>query len=220
MQKPIRVLFLEGGWPGHQPERIVQMFSKALTERGHSIEISHSLRILADVSQLDSFDVVFPCWTLGTLTKDESEGLQTAVRNGIGLAGCHGGMGDAFRGDIGYEWMVGGHFVGHPHVGVYRVDVRNHHHAAMAGLPESFDYESEQYYMLVDPGIQVLADSVYVHEGLTCTMPVVWTKQWGQGRVFYSALGHLPEEFNKYPWVFEMTLRGVEWAARHNSLLP
>lgn len=190
------------------------MFSSGLAARGYSVEVSRTLEILADASRLASFDVVFPCWTLGTLSKAESEGLQSAVRSGIGLAGCHGGMGDAFRGDIDYEWMVGGHFVGHPHVGHYRVDVRDRHHPAMECLPESFDYESEQYYMLVDPGVQVLADSAYTHEGAICTMPVVWTKHWGQGRVFYSALGHQPDEFTKYPWVFEMTLRGVEWAAR------
>jgi hypothetical protein len=45
-------------------------------------------------------------------------------------------------------------------------------------------------------------------------MPVVWTKTWGKGRVFYSALGHDPSEFDAYPEVFAMALRGLQWAAR------
>lgn len=193
------------------------MFAKALGARGHFVEVSRTLEILADAPRLRSFDAVFPCWTLGSLSPEQSEGIQSAVRDGVGLAGCHGGMGDAFRGDIGWEWMVGGHFVGHPHCGLYLINVCDGGHPVMAGLPDSFDYESEQYYMLVDPAVRVLADSPYTHEGSTFSMPVVWTKHWGRGRVFYSSLGHEPAEFVKYPAVFEMTLRGVEWAARRTE---
>jgi hypothetical protein len=50
---------------------------------------------------------------MGQLSREQSAGLQQAVRAGTGLAGIHGGMGDAFRGNLEYEWMVGGHFVGH-----------------------------------------------------------------------------------------------------------
>jgi len=78
----------------------------------------------------------------------------------------------------------------------------------------AFLYDSEQYYMLVDPGITVLADSVYVYNGQTATIPVIWTKQWGRGRVFYSALGHQAEEFTRYPAVAKMTVEGMKWAAR------
>ena len=68
--------------------------------------------------------------------------------------------------------------------------------------------------MLVDPVTEVLVDSQYTHEGRTFTMPVVWTKVWGEGRVFYSSLGHRPTEFTDYPEVLEMTINGLKWAAR------
>lgn len=87
----------------------------------------------------------------------------------------------------------------HPHVGDYTVNIRDTAHAITAGLPSSFAYKSEQYYPLVDPGVHVLADSAYQHEGRSVTMPVAWTKHWVKGRVFYNALGHAPAEFTDFP---------------------
>ncbi len=211
----MKILFLQGGWEGHHPAEVVDRFAVALRREGAAIEIVTDLGVLADPEWLCSFDVISPCWTMGRLTAEQSRGgLCEAVRTGTGLAGIHGGMGDAFRGDLDYEWMVGGHFVAHPHVGDYAVRVTAPEHPVMAGLPREFLYRSEQYYMLVDPAICVLADAEYSHDGTTCRMPVVWTKTWGKGRVFYSALGHDPAEFDNYPDVFAMAVRGLQWAAR------
>jgi uncharacterized protein len=122
-------------------------------------------------------------------------------------------MGDAFRGDLDYEWMVGGHFAGHPHVGEYTVRITDSTHPITAGLPAQFAYRSEQYYMLMDPGVHVLAETDYVYEDRTVRMPVAWTKPWGRGRVFYCSLGHDPAEFTTYPAALELTVRGLRWAA-------
>jgi type 1 glutamine amidotransferase len=135
------------------------------------------------------------------------------VRGGVGLAGIHGGMGDAFRGQTDYEWMVGGHFVGHPHVGEYTVRVADTGSPITQGLPQSFAYNSEQYYLLVDPANEVLADTLFTYEGRECVMPVTWTKAWGAGRVFYSSLGHAPEEFDTFPDSLTLATRGILWAA-------
>lgn len=210
----MKVLFLQGGWDGHRPAEIVERFVAPLLEAGADCEVVTDLARLAEVDWLRSFDLISPCWTMGSVTPEQSAGLQEAVRSGTGLAGVHGGMGDAFRGDTRYEWMVGGHFVGHPHVGEYNVRVTDPMHPVMKGLPAEFVYRSEQYYMLVDPAVRVLADAEYTNEGVVCRMPVVWTKQWGLGRVFYSALGHDPSEFDAFPGVFAMSVRGLLWAAR------
>jgi len=208
-----QALIVAGGWPGHRPDDIANIFSSELTANGFNVRIENSLDIFAD-PLLTSFDLIFPCWTMGALTESQGKGLQAAIRGGSGLGGIHGGMGDAFRGNLDYEWMVGGHFVGHPHVGDYTVRLTPSEHAITAGMPAEFPYHSEQYYMMVDPGIEVLAETTYTHEGRSCNMPVVWTKHWGAGRVFYNALGHSPQEFSDHPHVRHMTLRGLLWAAR------
>jgi type 1 glutamine amidotransferase len=45
-------------------------------------------------------------------------------------------------------------------------------------------------------------------------VPCIWKKLHGEGRVFYSALGHERAEFTAMPEQLEVTLRGMEWAAR------
>lgn len=208
-----KVLFLCGGWDGHQPEKVVAFFAARLEAEGLVPEVVTDLAILADGERLKTFALIFPCWTMGTLTPEQERGLVQAVHAGVGLAGVHGGMGDAFRGWLDYEWMVGGHFVGHPHVGDYEVRVVDRVHAITTDFPPVFPYRSEQYYLLTDPGVRVLADTVYHHEGQAVTMPVAWVKTWGAGRVFYHSLGHAPEEFVQYALVSTLTVRGCLWAA-------
>lgn len=208
-----KALFVCGGWDGHQPDKIVQIFTEELSAQGMPCEVVKSLEPLADEAALKSFGLIFPCWTMGQLTPEQEKGLSGAVQAGVGLAGVHGGMGDAFRGRLDYEWMVGGHFVGHPHVGEYSVRIADPAHVITAGLPGAFAYKSEQYYMMMDPGVEVLADTVYQHAGRSVTMPVAWTKSWGAGRVFYNALGHHPVEFTTFPESRRLTVRGCLWAA-------
>lgn len=208
-----KALLVSGGWNGHHPEKIVRLFAGELNARGVVCDLETTLDVFADAERLKTYDLIFPCWTMGTLDKEQSAGLRAAVHGGVGLGGIHGGMGDAFRGDLDYEWMVGGHFVGHPHVGEYTVRITDFASPVTAGLPGSFAYQSEQYYLLVDPGVHVLADTAYAHEGRVVTMPVAWLKRWGAGRVFYSALGHEPDEFMRSPEALQLTVQGLLWAA-------
>ncbi|MEO7599755.1 MAG: ThuA domain-containing protein [Opitutus sp.] len=159
-----------------------------------------------------------PLWTMGTLTREQEQHLVAAVEGGAGLAGFHGGMGDAFRGSIEYQWMVGGQFVAHPdNIKDYTVKIANRADPITAGLVD-FEVKTEQYYMLVDPRNEVLATTVMESVSAPWTngvvVPVVWKKVHGRGRVFYSALGHAAAEFRAVPQQLLITLRGMEWAAR------
>jgi uncharacterized protein len=92
----------------------------------------------------------------------------------------------------------------------------DHSDPITAGL-DDFDYRSEQYYMHVDPNNHVLATTTFSGEHAFwvagATMPVVWKRQHGHGKVFFSSLGHAASEFA----VKEMRTilqRGMVWAAR------
>lgn len=208
-----RVLIFWGGWDGHQPEKIAQLLAAELCQHGFDLQIEASLDCLNDVEALKGYAMIVPCWTMGHLSDAQSGALQAVVKSGVALGGIHGGMGDAFRGNLDYEWMTGGHFVGHPHVGDYTVRVKDFASPITQGLRGTFAYRSEQYYMMIDPAIHVLADTEYLHEGRACAMPVAWIKTWGKGRVFYSALGHAPGEFSEFPEALALTVRGLLWAA-------
>ena len=154
---------------------------------------------------------------MGTLIPEGSAALRKAVLNGVGLAGWHGGMCDAFRQDTEYQFMTGGQWVAHPgNVIDYRVEITGHD-PIVDGIGD-FDMHSEQYYMQVDPGNEVLAVTRF--NGAVCpwidgtVMPVVWKRRYGKGKVFYSSLGHVAEDFRRSPQSLEIMVRGALWAAR------
>lgn len=209
-------LLFWGGWDGHAPESFVNLYAQELRRHGFETQIESSLDCLNDGEKLKSYSLIVPCWTMGALSDDQAGNLQAAVKSGAGLGGSHGGMSDAFRGNLNYEWMTGGHFVGHPHVGDYTVRITDFASPITAGVPGTFAYRSEQYYMMIDPGIHVLAETEYIYEGRSCTMPVAWIKTWGKGRVFYNALGHDITELTQFPEALALTVQGLVWAASKN----
>ncbi len=212
-------LIFWGGWDGHQPRECADLFGVQLTARGFAVEVADSLAPLDDATRLASFSLIVPIWTMGKLTESQEKNLVAAVSAGAGLAGFHGGMGDAFRGSIGYQWMVGGQFVAHPdNFKDYTVNLVNRTDPIIAGIPD-FKVRSEQYYLLVDPRNELLATTVMAPSASApwttgVVMPCVWKKPHGTGRVFYSALGHSAAEFAAVPEQLELTLRGMSWAAR------
>ncbi len=76
---------------------------------------------------------------------------------------------------------------------------------------------SEQYYMHVDPLIEVLATTTFSAQYapwiVGSVMPVVWKKRWGEGKVFYSSLGHVAKDFD-VPEARTIMQRGMLWASR------
>ena len=189
-----------------------------MREENFKVEISDTLDSLLDREKLRQTDLIIPDWTLGTITKEQLSSFLDAVNNGTGVAGMHGGMGDAFRCEIEYQLMVGGHFVAHPGgAGVtYQVHIKNQDHPIMAGIRD-FTVTTEQYYILVDPANEVLATTNFkVHPPEVwreVAMPVVWTKKYGRGRIFYCSLGH-SLDIVTMPEVLTMMKRGMVWASR------
>jgi type 1 glutamine amidotransferase len=213
-----KALIFQGGWDGHQPAQCAELFAARLAERGFAPEVVDALSALDDADRLKSFDLIVPLWTCGTLTAAQETNLVAAVVAGTGIAGFHGGMCDAFRGAINYQWMTGGQFLSHPDgIKDYVIRIVNHEDPITRGIPD-FKVKSEQYYMLVDPRNEVLA--VTTHQSVSAPwtngveMPFVWKKVHGAGRVFYSASGHQHREFIDFPEQLEITLRGMSWAAR------
>ncbi|HEU5078222.1 MAG TPA: ThuA domain-containing protein [Opitutaceae bacterium] len=212
-------LILAGGWEGHQPEACAAMLRTELSKRGFEVVVKTDLGVLDDGASLQQHAVIIPLWTMGALSDAQEANLTAAIRSGVGLAGFHGGMGDAFRGRVEYQWMVGGIFAAHPdNIIPYRVEIVKPHDPVVAGI-DDFDVQTEQYYMLVDPAVEVLAQTTFgARESAPWVegsiMPVAWKKRHGAGRVFYLALGHHAEDFVNVPQQLEILLRGIGWAAR------
>ena len=212
-----KVLFLTGGWDGHEPFKTSAIFSDLLQDAGYETEISDTLDALLDADKLAELSLIVPMWTMSTISDDALKNLMSAIDSGVGLGGWHGGMGDAFRNSPDYQFMVGGQWVAHPgDIIDYTVQITNDEHEITSGLGE-FSMHSEQYYMHTDPSNQVLATTTFSNEHLSwiegTVMPVVWTRQWGNGCVFYCSLGHVASDFD-VPEARELVRRGLIWASR------
>jgi len=209
-------LIVWGGWSGHEPEQCAAIVAGMLKDEGFNVSLATSTRAFADPGLAD-LSLIVPIYTMSKIGKDEVANLSSAVRGGVGLAGFHGGMGDAFREAVEYQFMCGGQWVAHPgNIIDYRVNVARPDDPVMQGI-EDFDYRSEQYYMHVDPSNEVLATTTFSGEHAPwiegVVMPVAWKRRHGRGRVFYSSLGHVAKEFD-VPQMRTILQRGLVWAAR------
>ncbi len=183
-------LIVWGGWSGHEPEQGAKVIQGMLEEEGFKVYVENTTEAFADPSIAD-LSLIVPIFTMSKIEKEELQNLTNAVKGGVGLGGYHGGMGDAFRDATEYQFMVGGQWVAHP--------------------GNIIDY------LHVDPSNEVLATTTFTGEHASwidgTVMPVVWKRKYGEGRVFYSSLGHVASEF-EVPEMRTIVRRGLLWAAR------
>ena len=219
-----KALIVWGGWLGHEPEPVAKVYEGILKSEGFEVEVSDTLEALEDVEKLKTLHLIAPVWTMGAISRDQVAAVSEAVTNGTGIAGCHGGMCDAFRESVLWQFMTGGNWVAHPGGdGVdYVVNIKQSSSPLVAGIPD-FNVSSEQYYLHVDPAVEVLATTrfptvTWFHSpNGTVDMPVVWTKRWGAGRVYYNSLGHHADIFD-IPEALELMRRGMLWAAEGKDI--
>ncbi len=211
------ILMVYGGWEGHKPDVFTQKVSSWLKEEGAKVTISTTLDIYLNKDVMDKTDLIIQYWTMGKISKEQEKALLEAVKNGTGIAGCHGGLGDSFRNNVDYQYMIGGQWVAHPGGKInYTVNIINENDPITKDLEDFEIQNTEQYYMHIDPNVQVLATTTFdgKHNSWIkgAIMPVCWKKYFDKGRVFYLSIGHNPEDFdNKAAW--KLLTRGLKWAS-------
>lgn len=209
-------LIVWGGWEGHTPEQSARFVGGLLEANDFAVTIEPTTEAFADEG-LGKYDLIVPAVTMSRIEREELTNLLAAVRAGTGLAGFHGLMCDSFRNEPDYQFMTGGQWVAHPgNIIDYTVNVTRPDDPVMAGIGD-FAYRSEQYYMHFDPSVDVLATTTFAGDIFDeidgVVMPVVWKRRFGKGRVFYSSLGHVVDEF-QVPQMRTIFERGALWAAR------
>lgn len=227
-----RALVVRGGWDGHKPVESTDLFLPFLEERGYDVRVEESTAVYADADAMAQTDLILQSVTMSTIEPEELKGLIAAVRAGTGLAGWHGGIADSFRNSSDYLQLVGGQFATHPSkepgevVGdasdnylPYTVEITElgRTHPITAGI-DDFALETEQYWVLHDDLNDVLATTTHPvrpwhpwHRPITS--PAVWTRQWGEGRIFVATPGHSPDVLQDEN-VRTIIERGLVWATR------
>ena len=86
-----KALIVYGGWEGHEPRQCVDIFAPILTDEGFDVDLSDTLDAYLDRDRMHALSLIVPIWTMGTLGKEQEQGLLNAVKSGVGVAGWHGG---------------------------------------------------------------------------------------------------------------------------------
>lgn len=214
-----RALVTWGGWAGHEPEKVGPMFADWLRAAGMEVTLTDSLACFDDAEAVRGYDLIVPVWTMSKIAKEQALNVCAAVAAGTGIAGCHGGMCDAFRENVDWQFLTGAQWVAHPGNDGVEYGVRIVSDDPLVAGVGDFTVRTEQYYLHVDPAVKVHAvcdfpvvDGPHAVNG-PVAMPVVFTKGYGAGRVYYNALGHQKNVIDHGP-AAELMRRGLLWAAR------
>ena len=215
---------------GHSPKESVNLFVPILEKEGASVKVFDNFSVYEDEKLMNEADLIIQTFTDAfssdpRMNNEQFKGLREALINGTGFAGWHGGLGDSSPNPL-YHFIVGGDFVSHPgelkemKTAEYEVKIYDSEDYITDGLSDFKIFGSEQYYMMIDPNVKVLAVSEFKlnnwptdeNEIKGSFMPVIWKKNYGKGRVFYSSIGHYLREF-QIPEVLTMQMRGFRWAS-------
>ncbi|MDG9694309.1 ThuA domain-containing protein [Streptomyces sp. DH17] len=161
--------------------------------------------------------VVFLSTSGEVLTQAGRERLAAHVEGGGGFVGVHAAA------CTEYDWpfygeLLGARFDRHPAYQPGRVVVEDRDHPATRDLPPVWDFTDEWYDFRTSPRgtVRVLAradESSYEGGGMGEDHPLVWCREQGAGRVFYTALGHAAEAYADPDFLAHLR-GGVQWAAR------
>ena len=163
------------------------------------------------------------------LTLSQRQALRDFVEGGGGFIAVHGSAGDpVYFWDWFVDTLIGARFAGHPMDPQFqdaRVVVEGADHPAAADLPAEWVMRDEWYSFRTNPrdsGARIIAtldESTYQPLAgnraiaMGADHPIAWSKIVGKGRMFYSAIGHMPETYS-HPTYVAMLEDAIAWAAR------
>ncbi|HLU28762.1 MAG TPA: ThuA domain-containing protein [Glycomyces sp.] len=226
-------LIVRGGWEGHWPIEATDSFIPFLNENGYEVRVEDSTAVYADSGYMATVDVIVQTNTMNKIGKDELAGLTAAIERGTGMAGWHGGIADSYRESSDYLQLIGGQFATHPPKAprdqlageesdcflphTIEIVPEKADHPIVAGI-EDFTLDTEQYWVLSDEYNEVLATTTIAARDFDpwhrpITSPAVWTRLWGEGRIFVATPGHdmgVLADAN----VRTIIERGILWASR------
>jgi type 1 glutamine amidotransferase len=236
----LQVLIITGQNP-HDWRGTTPVMEKALEDTGlFEVRVTEEFRG-AGPETLAPYDLAIVNYYDGRPQNRWGERVDTAfsdfVRSGKGVVIYHLALG-AFDGWTDYEKMSGGNW--RPNNGHhsarhdFAVDIQDADHPILRGLRTPFMAQKDELYANLrwqpEGSYHVLATAYDDHAlyqgkakqpipGPGIHQPILWTTQFGQGRVFVTTLGHDGE--NTAMEYFKVTFtRGAEWAATGKVTQP
>lgn len=218
MSAQLSVLAIGGNrFPFHRFDETGPLFADALDAA--DVTLTTDRDALTDLSE---YDVVLDYLTDSTLADEQRDGLLSFVRNGGGYVGVHcaadlttteaddpdeliDGRDEPFP---ELRELLGGHFVTHPEQTTFDVRIVDSYHPITASLDDIRVWDEPYVLDVYADDVRVLARMDHPEHA---DMPVAWVREFDDGRVFYSSLGH-GEPALRDEGVRELLRRAVRWA--------
>ena len=202
--KPVKVLFLVGG-AFHDYKSLPPILADKLKATGDfQVTITEDRNELT-ASKINKYDVALFYTQGGEMTPDQERGLTEFVKKGKGWAGIHSAS-DSFANSDAYWNMVGGRFSGHGG-GDFHVKIVTQRLDVSRGLT-GFDINDETYDHKFHKDAKIIAFARREPGG----EPAAWIRFYGEGRVFFTGLGHGQPAWEN-PAFQKLMIRGMYWAA-------
>lgn len=221
--EPLKVLLITGGCC-HDYEFQAEALQKAATDRGVQIDwtvineggkgTEAEIDLYKNENWADGYDVVVHNECFANTTNPEYiRRITKAHYEGANAVVIHCAM-HTYRAAEIDDWrqMLGVTSRRHEHQSNYVVKNVKPDHAIMKGFPKEWTTPKDELYIIekVWPGTEVLATSVSEKTGKL--QPVIWTNQYGKGRVFGTTYGHANETFKDKVFL-DVVINGVKWAS-------
>jgi type 1 glutamine amidotransferase len=215
----IKVLLVTGDdvMPAHDWRQVSQALRETLVSIGKfEVRVCEDSGVLDSAATLGRYDLVLLAMynaKTPTISAGAKENLASFVKDGKGLVITHLSSAsfkewDEFPKLCGRYWVMGKS--GHGPRAVFKARITKTESPITQGLAD-FDADDELYAKLEgDAPITVLveADSDWSKK----TEPLVFTVEYGKGRVFHETFGHDAKALSN-PTVQKLIQRGCEWAA-------
>lgn len=202
---------------------------KALAHRNGWSMASTENGAVMTAELLSNFDAVIWNNISGdVLTLSQRKAFETYINDGGGFVGIHGSGGDfLYFWDWYVDELLGARFIGHPMEPQFqdaRVRIENTDSGIGSDLSPGWTMNDEWYSFKASPrlsGAQVVATldensySPVGRGGQNLRMgdhPIAWTRCVGNGRSFYSAIGHRPETYAQTEYL-ALLEQAIIWAA-------
>ena len=218
-ESPAKNILLFGGGPCHKFKKCCPVLKSYLAKiPGFKTDYVAEDYDVFNAERIKKYDLVVMYNTCAELTIQQKRGLVEWIASGKGFVGIHAAA-DSFSKSPEYKAMVGGFLRVHTCPREYIVSLTDNKHPACKHLKgytvkywekwPVYEYKvaDEQYLLDYDNRAMVLATTVFRN----ILWPVCWVKTWGEGKVFYLALGH-DVKACKNPFFKDFFTGGAEWA--------
>ena len=178
------------------------------------IEATSDLNRFLDLSGFDA--VIIYTSTRDDLTPEQERGLLDFVKAGGGCLGIHSATA-SFRSSEGYMEMIGSEFMNHGPVSKSSIEIKGDADDLVPRVRKQFEVEDEFYIMKrrTDAPLRVFMEGWWQFE----KHPMGYVRDYGKGKVFYTALGHDERVFN-HPDFQDHVYKGLRYVTNQPEAGP